>query len=191
MNLLTTLGAVHKRRAHIFGDFWPPSPPCQQSTLLMNPLKKMYTFDWFDPPLSKKLKLDQNYAFIKKSTIFMQSLQNLAKMWYSLVRLFVFTKFPNDWKKLRFFNKSIILGQCQFRSHILYVFYGWPLMKIQNSKFHFVKFWDQNKRLSPRVKNFLQNNIKLWHTLDSCSGVTRPKNFPSAVLTFCHIFWTP
>ena len=46
--------------------------------------------------VAPKLTLIQKYDFIKKSTIFKQSLQNLAKMWYSLVRLFVFTKFPND-----------------------------------------------------------------------------------------------
>ena len=34
---LYSYGGVHKRRTLIFGDFWPPLPPCPQSTLSTPP----------------------------------------------------------------------------------------------------------------------------------------------------------
>ena len=63
--------------------------------------------------------LGQKYAFIKKSTIFTQSLRNLVKIRYSWV---AYLPQVSQWlgKNCGFFNKSIFLAQSGFSVACLY-----------------------------------------------------------------------
>ena len=64
--------------------------------------------------------LSQKYAFIKKSTIFTQSLRNLVKIRYSWV---AYLPQVSQWlgKNCGFFNKSIFLAQSGFSVACLYI----------------------------------------------------------------------